>query len=540
MLHCVYGIYHLSRTAGARSPASSAAYQLFSGVSDLCVLPLYAFGTLAVRNNGGDWETLLANQQLKYNFVPALYYTLIAAAGLHFLTMSIGLWLALKFKQIARMPPDVNPLEDHLTSRQHKRNKSSVAVSSFTENQEHIGTPLEDRRRSALPYEDLSRPPSIPFMATRPGSSSSAQSSRMGLPNRQYQITPGNSPKNSPRNSGNPAELDQLRRMSAAPSSPSNSNRGPWRGSYGSAYAEVPMYDLNSPRDPDSPRGNRDKNHTPRPSTGTVASQVTIEESAYTAQPRAAKFTEAWYASESLINRTQERNRALNALESANKRREYVRVNEGYNDDESDYGSDADHTMNPDDDFNDENDLGSPKGHHPNPLRSNPSLANVNDTVASPTTKGRRPNTPFIREPVLSEIDLNDRRVSGDITDSKPGFGSLLGKSGKRYTWAPGGGAKPSLGPKYAQNRNSSIQPETDFYSKPYGELKAATPPLVVGGSSERVVSSGNDYDMGSGGASRFFSFGRRNVSGKVAEEGLAGGQQDRGGYSRYGALREE
>lgn len=163
-------------------------------------------------------------------------------------------------------------------------------------------------------------------------------------------------------------------------------------------------------------------------------------------------------------------------------------------------------------------DLGS--SHHPEPLRSNPSLPSIAGSASSTGTpkQRQRPLTTFVSKSALSEIDLNDGRVNGsgaDITDEKapPSYNGLksLRNSSKRHTWAP-------------RDRNSSIQPEADFYSKPYGDLRACTPPVVIG--ADRQVSSGNDYDLsGMGGgqaAKRYFSFGKRNVSGKVVEEGRA------------------
>jgi hypothetical protein len=85
------------------------------------------------------------------------------------------------------------------------------------------------------------------------------------------------------------------------------------------------------------------------------------------------------------------------------------------------------------------------------------------------------------------------------------------------------------VGSDVDRNRNSSIQAEDSFFAKPYGELKAATPPIIVGGGG-RQVSSGNDYDLG-GEYGRF----RRNVSGKVAEEGMAGRR-----VSRYSVLNKD
>lgn len=481
-ISCVYAIYHLNRDAADRPPGSSAAYQLFSGFTDLAAMPLYAFGCIAVANDGHEWTTLLPDDTLLQYFIPAEYYTLIVASGLHFVSLGISIWLGLMFRRIARMPPDMNPLENHLTAR-HKRNKSSIAT-AYTDTSEasrRLSTPLEDRRRSGAPYESLSRPPSIPFMHTRSNSGDSLASltkgdSRADFPSRQYQITPGS----SPRNSG--VSAASLHRLSKPPAP---SQRG--------SYAEIATYEP----------GAQDNASRPPP---------------VTSPSREAKFTEAWYASESLINRTQERTRKVNAAERAkSKAQAYEALNQRYGADSGGEDSDQENSgriMRPDP--TDFSDLEDERAMHPNPLRFHP-------TPGSPTgspTQGThyKVQTPQIKTPyqstrgsVLSDVSSKARNDSGsfDIAEQKP----------------------TSLGVPSAWNgrqRDSSIQPEEGlFYSKPYGDLKAATPPVIVG--SGRQVSSGHDYDFGAGSGGKY----RRNVSGKVAEEG-------RGGYSRYSALNDD
>ncbi|TDZ35075.1 hypothetical protein CTRI78_v011553 [Colletotrichum trifolii] len=80
-------------------------------------------------------------------------------------------------------------------------------------------------------------------------------------------------------------------------------------------------------------------------------------------------------------------------------------------------------------------------------------------------------------------------------------------------------------GQRWPRLRDSRIQPEADFcYSKPYGELRPATPPVLIG--TNRHVSSGNDIEN----HQHSQAFERRNVSGQVVEEGLAG---PKGRFSR-------
>ncbi|KAI1099902.1 hypothetical protein F4804DRAFT_320496 [Jackrogersella minutella] len=524
-ISCVYAIWHFIRPVNARPPASSAAYQLFAGVTDLAVVPLYAFGILAVVNHGSEWNLIVtATPELTKILVDSERYLLISAGGLHVVSLGISIYLGVMFHRIATMPPDMNPLESHLTSRAnvHKRNKSSVYTAVSSDGSKRLSTPLEDYRHSGVPYEDLSRPPSIPFMHTRAGSrdsfaSASKRDSRSDLPSRQYQITPGNSPRNSV------ADLKRLSGISGI-SAPRVAQRG--------SYTEVPLHETG----------------VSTPSSSRPASSVTLapmpspsREQPINASPtRVARFTEAWYASESLINRTQERQRALNAAErgSSSKRQSqqpYEAVGQRYNFDDSESDRENDDIIGPESDSDDDV-MSSPinvTAHlHPNPLRLNP----VPQTPPTDAIAGRQ-KTPFQPPPrdtsgeALSEISLNDRRVSGggaDITDAKPQPATASFWRRSTIGKAKGGNAR--------QNRDSSIQADGDFYAKPYGELKPATPPIMMGASSEKGAArqvSGNDYgDLGSGATSY-----RRNVSGKVAEEGMSSKEYR---YSRYSILNED
>ncbi|KAJ2975237.1 hypothetical protein NUW58_g8411 [Xylaria curta] len=348
ILCSAYAISHLIRPARARPPASSAAYQLFAGITDLAIIPFYAFGAITVLRESNEWDTLLVDKTLLPIFIKSEYYGLVGAISLHavdaFLVKAYSkTMLEWRLLTSINMPPDMNPLESNLTSRmKHKRNKSSVASSytTMSESSKRLSTPLEDHRRSGAPYEDLSRPPSIPFMHTRSGSrdsfTSSKRDSRVDLPSRQYQITPGNSPRNSV---ASPA--DQKRK-----SNPKPAQRG--------GYMEIPLHQTGSPS---SSRPNSIVNSQP-----TNASPM-----------RVAKFTEAWYASESLISRTQQRQRAINATErtAAERSKAYEALNQRYGDDESD--SEQENAMRPEDVSDLEEDDGPINvagSMHPNPLHA--------------------------------------------------------------------------------------------------------------------------------------------------------------------------
>lgn len=534
-ISCVYAIWHFIRPANSRPPASSAAYQIFAGVMDLAVIPLYSFGLISVINHGEEWGLIVSSTpQFAEALVLSERYALLCGIGMHGVSLCISVYLGTMFHRIASMPPDMNPLEDHLTSRvkYHKRNKSSVATSytAVSEDSKRLSTPLEDYRRSGAPYETLSRPPSIPFMHTRSGSrdsfASSKRDSQQDFPSRQYQITPGNSPRNSPRNSvaGSLADLQRL-------STPRMAQRG--------SYTEVPLHETNVATPSSS-----------RPSSVTIAPSPHQPTNA--SPTRIAKFTEAWYASESLINRTQERKRAQDAEERQKSRQsqQYEQLNPRYDyyfNDSEDDDSDRENMMRPDFDSDNEND-----GHaqsspinvtgqmHPNPLRFHPVPAAQQPQITTPPAEviAGRQKTPFrpaaARESVgaLSEISLNGGRSASGSQDIADADAKAAVPPATTSFWR-----RSTIGKSRRGVRNSSIQADSDFMAKPYGELKSATPPIMgltsgttAPAAATRQVSSGNDYaDLGSGTAWR------RNVSGKIAEEGLAGNR-----YSRYSILNDD
>lgn len=531
MLHAIYGTYHLFRPAGDRTPGSSGAYHTFAAAADVTIIPLYAYGALASSRNSEDWSTLLSDTDLaKEYFVPATYYALIGAGSCHVFSLLISIYLALMFRRIHRMPPDMNPLETHYTTRAHKRNKSSVATfSTYSDGVEkRLSTPLSEHRRSGAPYENisLSRPPSIPFMHTRQGSETSlhsrtgsqtslhSRSSRVDLPTRQYQIAPANT----------------------APPTPPIPPPSSWRKS----YVEVPKHDPenrpNTAKEPGSPSRpgtsyhdthsrptTSQQPHPSRPSTGTNASYRTANTTTtlHATPPtppahRPPRFTEAWFASESLVARTHARQKSYDKLNGSSAtylpmpgiQKSYEALGQRYTEDDEESVSmySDDENAQPgrlrrrfDDVSSDEEEDATMTPIHP--LRSNPTTPHSASKAKFVAGKG-----------VLGEVNPNDRRIpnSHDIADQR------------------------------TLNRKSSIQPESEFVAKPYGLLGAelrseTTTPAVLLVGSNRVVSSGYDDGKETGGGRFGGVFGRRNVSGKVVEEGRAGGgNRARGLWEQY------
>ena len=224
ILHTFYGVHHLCRKASGRTPASSASYMLFAAFFDIAIVQFYAFSSLVARTKQAAWTNVI-DQAYKDIFAKVIFYLATAGGSMYVVSLIISIYLAIIFRKIVKLPPDMNPLESNLTSR-HKRNKSSMSTLTDA-SEKRLSMPLENKRSSGAPYEDLFRPPSVPFFHTRSGSTDSfttyvstpppSRDSRLDLPSRQYQVPP------SPRSS---VGSD----MKRAPNyKPSNS---PKRGSY--------------------------------------------------------------------------------------------------------------------------------------------------------------------------------------------------------------------------------------------------------------------------------------------------------------------
>jgi hypothetical protein len=193
---------------------------VFAAFFDVSITALYAFSALFAKTKNVNWTSILQNGDIT-TFEHAVFLLAAVGAGLHSLSLAVSLYLAVTFHKIASMPPDMNPLEDNLTSR-HKRNKSSISMATtvLSEKEKRLSTPLESKHSSGTLYEDLSRPPTIPFFNTRTQSTTSlstykstpppSRDARLDLPSRQHQIPRSDSNRSSmasvsdlKRNSGN-------------------------------------------------------------------------------------------------------------------------------------------------------------------------------------------------------------------------------------------------------------------------------------------------------------------------------------------------
>ncbi|KAK5121579.1 hypothetical protein LTR85_004751 [Meristemomyces frigidus] len=164
----IYAIYHLLRPAKGRMAGSSASYHMFALIMDVALIPLYVYITLLVNTNrqlpveeknssgrvlDGSWRwTSFFATQADTNLL--LICTFIGAAtiaGLHLLSCGLDLYLVIVFRKISALPPDMNPLEDNLTSRprgsKHQHKNSEFTLSSNNESMAELS--LAEKKRLA-------------------------------------------------------------------------------------------------------------------------------------------------------------------------------------------------------------------------------------------------------------------------------------------------------------------------------------------------------------------------------------------------------
>ena len=170
LLQNTYGIYHLCRAATGRTPASTASYMLFAAMVDTGLLPFFAFSSylsyLDWAQNKYGWSTLFNDSEMSYKIIYTFFALNCSASGLVLIALVMDIYLATLFRKIAKMPPDMNPLEPNLTSRhgqRHKRNKSSMNVT-----EKHMsGSTLAAQRNSAMSGRR------VPYLHTRTDSADS-------------------------------------------------------------------------------------------------------------------------------------------------------------------------------------------------------------------------------------------------------------------------------------------------------------------------------------------------------------------------------
>ena len=143
---------------------------LFAAMVDTALLPFFAFSSylsyLDWSQNRYGWSTLFNDSKTSYNIIFIFFILSCVMAGILFISLIMDIYLATIFRKIAKMPPDMNPLEPNLTSRhgqKHKRDKSSLNVTAKHMSQSTLAT----QRDSAMSARR------IPYIHTRTDSADS-------------------------------------------------------------------------------------------------------------------------------------------------------------------------------------------------------------------------------------------------------------------------------------------------------------------------------------------------------------------------------
>lgn len=141
---------------------------LFASIIDVGLVPFLGFTAMIARveytepeGSQSRWTTLFATAGADFKILYALFLVSVVNGGLHLVSLVISIYLGVVFRKISRLPPDMNPLEDNLTSR-HKRNKSSLLDNSASK----ATTPTR-QLESEADAPRMSPVRSVPFMHTR-------------------------------------------------------------------------------------------------------------------------------------------------------------------------------------------------------------------------------------------------------------------------------------------------------------------------------------------------------------------------------------
>lgn len=189
LVNCLYAVYHLLRAAEARPAGSSASYHFFALVMDGGFIPCYVFTALYSKRNSdleagtrGRWRTIFPTDEEADKVLLTTWLTGTAVAGLHCISLILDLYLLIVFRKISHLPPDMNPLEENLTSRRknkHKHKNSSIsAMEPLTSQDKRFSTQsdtttlLGNRRSQADSYDNEKDVPSpeqhqMSFLHTR-------------------------------------------------------------------------------------------------------------------------------------------------------------------------------------------------------------------------------------------------------------------------------------------------------------------------------------------------------------------------------------
>lgn len=118
---------------------------MFAMFMDGGLIPFYVFIALFANqnyntpdNDPSRWTSFFSGQNSTSLLLAVTWITAAAMAGLHLISIGIDIYLVVMFRKIAKLPPDMNPLEDNLTSRraakhQYKNSEASISTASMSQ-----------------------------------------------------------------------------------------------------------------------------------------------------------------------------------------------------------------------------------------------------------------------------------------------------------------------------------------------------------------------------------------------------------------------
>lgn len=128
----------------------------------------------------GRWTSFFQQQGATSTVLQVTFLAAAVMAGLHLVSCVLDLWLVVVFRKISNLPPDMNPLEDNLTSRgpmtsKHKHKNSELTlVDSIAEKKSAYlsGSTIsvDDRSRLSTATKEPEESRRVPFHHSRNGS----------------------------------------------------------------------------------------------------------------------------------------------------------------------------------------------------------------------------------------------------------------------------------------------------------------------------------------------------------------------------------
>lgn len=144
---------------------------IFAAVLDAGLIPFFVFSAIMSRTqytNSSEaedqWQTLFNSDDARFKIIFSNFLFNVVDGSLHLVSLIVSLYLAIIFREISKLPPDMNPLEDNLTSR-HKRNKSSLVDNRTS--QQTTTAPMTTNHNSTAEDGLISPPRTVPFLQTR-------------------------------------------------------------------------------------------------------------------------------------------------------------------------------------------------------------------------------------------------------------------------------------------------------------------------------------------------------------------------------------